>query len=87
MGTDSKESDPPVRRETGSIHFVVWLIIFFFATYFGLLALLCIDEMVLNHRLILKPLQAFDEGFADRFRDFVRFIYAPIIKIMELFGP
>ncbi|MES2793588.1 MAG: hypothetical protein V4719_28505 [Planctomycetota bacterium] len=87
MATDSDESDPPVRRETGGIHFVVWLIIFFFATYFGLLALLCLDEMVLKHRLILKPLQAFDEEFADRFRDFVRFIYAPIIKLVELLRP
>lgn len=83
MATDRSDLEPqfvPARKAGGMF---VWLVASCIATYFLLFALICVDEFVMDKKMIWEPLRRNAPQLEDQFRDFCQTIYFPLIKLME----
>ena len=84
MATDQLDWQLRV-RDTGPGwgRFVLWSISAVLTFYMVAFCLICLDEFVLNHRLILEPMRAYTPDLIDPFCTLCMAVYWPLIQVLK----
>ena len=61
----------------------LWIVAGLSALYFGLFALLILDDLVFRTRWLMESLEAVDPALKNRVFNALRVIYSPLILAME----
>lgn len=81
MSTDHDVNEP---RRVSGLRPVLWGFALLLACYVSLFAAVAVDEFVFHSRFIEQPLRAYSPALCDRFGEFFRTIYAPVIGAMKV---
>ena len=84
MSPDHTDRLPRDRNtEPGWIRLVWWPLSVVLTFYMATLSLICIDEYLLNHRLVLGPLQTYAPDLIDPLCQLCMAIYLPVSYVLR----